>query len=290
MLVRLFSIFTLRKIQLRGVGTLSYVKYGNSTNISLPPLVITHGLFGNKKNWHSVSMALQKALDNQIYAVDLRNHGDSPHYESMTYPDMANDLDAFITNIVKNETGYDKIDLLGHSMGGKTSMQLVFNKKSSENVRKLIIEDISPTYVNKTHLFPKYIKALMNIDYTLSRIEIDNSLKKEIHDDATRAFLLTNLYKEPGSDNFKFKANLKAIEKYIDHIIGYTFDNKNCVFTNDTLFMSGEHSLYVSPNDRNTIRRFFPNVTFDVIENAGHWIHADNFYGFKKSVVSFLKK
>ncbi|CEF66775.1 Hypothetical protein SRAE_2000144100 [Strongyloides ratti] len=269
-------------------SSLSYTKYGECSNTSLPPLLIAHGLFGNKKNWHSAAKALQKKLDNQIYTIDLRNHGDSPHLDSMTYQEMAEDVNNFITNIIFEETGYDELDLLGHSMGGKVSMELAFNKESSKNIRKLIIEDISPIYVNKTHLFPKYIKALMNIDYSLSRIEIDNILKKDITDNATRAFLLTNLQKDPGAESFRFKANLKSINEYVDHIIGYTFE-KGCQFEKETLFLSGEHSLYVTPNDRNLIRRYFPNVTFEVIENSGHWIHAENFPAFKEAVVSFLK-
>uniref|UniRef100_A0A0K0DWD7 sn-1-specific diacylglycerol lipase ABHD11 n=1 Tax=Strongyloides stercoralis TaxID=6248 RepID=A0A0K0DWD7_STRER len=290
MLLRSFSSSTLfyNPLCKRLFSSLSYTKYGECSNTSLPPLLIAHGLFGNKKNWHSAAKALQQKLDNQIYVIDLRNHGDSQHLESMTYPEMAEDVDHFITDIILEETGYDEIDILGHSMGGKVSMQLAFNKDSAKNIRKLIIEDISPIYVNKTHLFPKYIKALMAIDYSLSRIEIDNILKKDIPDNATRAFLLTNLQKDPGEKNFRFKANLKSINEHVDHIIGHTFE-KNCYFDKETLFLSGEHSLYVNPSDRSIIRRYFPNVNFEVIENAGHWIHAENFPAFKDAVVSFLK-
>uniref|UniRef100_A0A0K0FG58 sn-1-specific diacylglycerol lipase ABHD11 n=1 Tax=Strongyloides venezuelensis TaxID=75913 RepID=A0A0K0FG58_STRVS len=291
MLLKSFSSsLLLRNISLqRSVASLSYTKYGESSNTSLPPLLIAHGLFGHKKNWHSASLALQKQLDNQIYVVDLRNHGESPHLDSMTYQDMAEDVDNFITNVICEETGYDEVNILGHSMGGKVSMQLAFNEETAKKINKLIIEDISPMYVNKTHLFPKYIKALMNIDYTMSRPEIERYLRDEITDNGVRAFLLTNIQKDPDSGNYRFQANLKSISKHVDHLIGHTFE-RGLHFDKETLFLTGENSLYVTPNDRNLIRRYFPNVTFEVIERAGHWVHAENFPDFKKAVVSFLKK
>ena len=53
----------------------------------------------------------------QIVAVDMRNHGDSPHATSMTYFDMAADL---IQTIRKHRM--PKTILMGHSMGGKAAM------------------------------------------------------------------------------------------------------------------------------------------------------------------------
>ena len=38
-----------------------------------------HGLFGSKKNFNSISQKLNNNLKRKIYAVDARNHGDSPH-------------------------------------------------------------------------------------------------------------------------------------------------------------------------------------------------------------------
>lgn len=54
---------------------LTFEKYEVEAVKESPPLVILHGLFGHKRNWHSVSKALSKRLKTTVFAVDLRNHG-----------------------------------------------------------------------------------------------------------------------------------------------------------------------------------------------------------------------
>ncbi len=50
---------------------------------------------------------------------DVRNHGESLHDETMSYKEMAEDVVCFLDN-----NGLERIMLLGHSMGGKTAMQV----------------------------------------------------------------------------------------------------------------------------------------------------------------------
>lgn len=55
----------------------------------------------------------------------MRNHGDSePYVDSMTYEDMASDLENFINKIVIEKDKSSFVTLLGHSMGGKSAMTL----------------------------------------------------------------------------------------------------------------------------------------------------------------------
>ena len=79
--------------------------------------VVLHGLFGSGKNWCSFAGSLEQ--DFQVWTLDARNHGDSPHSDSMSYQEMAEDVVRFFTD---NEL--ENVILLGHSMGGKTTMQL----------------------------------------------------------------------------------------------------------------------------------------------------------------------
>ncbi|MFO0116481.1 MAG: alpha/beta fold hydrolase [bacterium] len=55
--------------------------------------------------------------DRDVFLVDLRNHGESDHHQSMTYADMANDLLRFI-----DVRELEQITLIGHNIGGKTAM------------------------------------------------------------------------------------------------------------------------------------------------------------------------
>ncbi|KAK3084240.1 hypothetical protein FSP39_010545, partial [Pinctada imbricata] len=81
-----------------------------------PPLIISHGLMGNKSNWHSICKVLSRS-GRKIISLDARNHGDSPHCEDMEYHHMSEDILRLM-----DEEDIDTACLLGHSMGGKTSM------------------------------------------------------------------------------------------------------------------------------------------------------------------------
>ena len=55
----------------------------------------------------------------QILAVDLRNHGDSPHSPHMDYSLMKDDVASLLDSLNIN-----KVNILGHSMGGRVAMNL----------------------------------------------------------------------------------------------------------------------------------------------------------------------
>ena len=55
----------------------------------------------------------------QIFAVDARNHGDSPHTEELTYNHLAEDLRALM-----NDLAVKRATFIGHSMGGRAIMLL----------------------------------------------------------------------------------------------------------------------------------------------------------------------
>jgi esterase len=57
-------------------------------------IIILHGLFGSSKNWISISKELSNHFN--VYALDLRNHGDSPHSTQFSLLDMVDDLEEFL--------------------------------------------------------------------------------------------------------------------------------------------------------------------------------------------------
>src|SRR5262245_33814775 len=81
-----------------------------------PALIILHGLFGSLENWHTISTRL--GADFQVFALDQRNHGQSPHSPEMDYDLMADDLQEFM-----EQQAVPKAHVIGHSMGGKVAMQ-----------------------------------------------------------------------------------------------------------------------------------------------------------------------
>ena len=67
-----------------------------------------------------------------MIAVDARNHGDSPHTPSMSYPLMAEDLARLVEDLM-----LETVSLVGHSMGGRTVMFAALNNLI--DVEKLVV-------------------------------------------------------------------------------------------------------------------------------------------------------
>ena len=284
----LFNISSLSYGARRNVVSLAFNKFGSEKNRSHNPLVIGHGLFGQKTNWNSVSKQLQKKLDNQIYVLDFRNHGDSPHTDSMHYLEMAEDIHRFAEEVVIPDSGFEKFHLLGHSMGGKIAALFALNQEYQKLLRSVIIEDISPTSESRNIHFRRYVEHMRKVDLSKSRKEIGEDLAHVITDLPTRQFLLTNLALDEKSSKLRWKPNLEAIGEYIEHVLRFTIDSGT--FEQPTLFVYGEKSGYVRPEDFEIISKLFPRVEFKSIPNAGHWVHAENPAAFVDSIVEFIRK
>lgn len=245
---------------------------GTATN---PPLVIAHGLFGSGRNWGVIARRLADNRD--VYAVDMRNHGDSPRSTSHSYPDLADDLAEVIRHIGP------PADLLGHSMGGKAAMQLALTQP--DLIRRLIVADIAP--VAYSHDQTRHVDAMRALDISTltTRAEADQHLATRIEDPALRAFFLQSLdLKAPGGP--RWRLNLDALESQMPNIVGWPGTSGQ--FDHPTLFLTGANSHYVKPEHRDTIRALFPAARFARIPDAGHWLHAEKPREFEETVRVFL--
>jgi pimeloyl-ACP methyl ester carboxylesterase len=241
------------------------------------PLIILHGLFGSLENWHSISRNL--AADFQVLAVDQRNHGRSPHASEMSYQLMAEDLQELLA---AQQLG--SVNLLGHSMGGKTAM--VFSLTHPDLVNKLVVVDMAPRTYPPQHL--EILKALLSLDLRSfkSRAEIESELAPSIPDLATRQFLLKNL-KRDSTGGFSWQMNLAAINANYDCLNEAISSQRS--FDKPALFIRGERSHYILDEDMPPIRKLFPRTKFCQIPGAGHWVHADKPEPFLRKVREFLK-
>lgn len=250
---------------------LNYKKVGEGT-----PLIILHGLFGSLDNWMSIAKEL--SADFEVYLVDERNHGQSPHASEFSYELMAEDLYEFI-----QEHNIINPIVLGHSMGGKTAMQFTMNYP--ELLSKLIVVDIAPKSYPIHHR--QIIDGLLALDFDVikTRLEADAELSKHIGDLSVRQFLLKNLYwVEQGRLAWRF--NLPVINENID-IVGVGL-NSVTEFSKPTLFVRGELSNYVLDTDFENIKSIFPKAEVVTVSRSGHWVHAENSTEFLSFVKSFL--
>lgn len=241
------------------------------------PLVILHGFLGMSDNWKTLGNQYA-AKGFQVHLVDQRNHGKSFHNKAFNYDILANDLKEYIE---RHEL--EPITLLGHSMGGKTAMQ--FACDFSELTIKLIVADIAPKFYPPHH--QDIINGLqsLNFDTISSREQADIELSKHLTHVGIRQFLLKNLYwKEKGILEFRF--NLSVLSDKVEEI-GENISN-TASYDGPTLFLKGGKSEYVTAADIPGIRKHFPKAIIESIDNAGHWLHAENPKQFFEKSMTFL--
>ncbi|KAI8978472.1 Alpha/Beta hydrolase protein [Pilobolus umbonatus] len=247
--------------QVRTVA-LSFERFGQSSEKK--PLIICHGLFGSKQQWKSIAKVLSDRLDREVYTLDARNHGTSPHRTEHTYDIMSDDLHRFM-----DDHRIDNPILMGHSMGAKTVMYTA-NKVP---VSKLIVIDMPPIKVTLGPEYNVYIQAMKEIDsrQLTQQKEADQILQKIEPSLMIRQSLLTNLKKDRQTGIYQFRNNYNLS---VDQMADY-FQSKPCYVT--TQFIAGGNSPYCYSfiEYADIIKYRFPHSTLFTIEGAGHWVQAD---------------
>ena len=251
---------------------LNTLSYGNSTQ--LPDLLIVHGLYGSARNWSVISKRMSDSR--RVIAVDQRNHGDSPWFDTHSYLDMAQDL----AQVVEHNGA--PMDIVGHSMGGKAAMILALTRP--DLVKRLLVADIAP--VAYGHDQSQYIQAMQSIDLTHmeKRSEVAQALSKHVTDPALQSFFTQSL----DLGNKRWKLNLDVLQRDMNHVLG--FPEVTGSFDKPTLFLSGANSQYVLPDHRPKIKALFPNAVFAKIPNAGHWLHAEQPRAFEQTLRVFFNE
>ncbi len=241
------------------------------------PLLILHGFLGMSDNWKTLG-SLYASAGFETHLIDQRNHGKSFHSDDFDYDILTKDLIHYIAH-----HNLSKAIVLGHSMGGKTAMQLACS--SPELVEKLIVADIAPKY------YPPHHNAILNalnalpLHHISSRGQADKELSQYIPEFGIRQFLLKNLY-WADKEKMEFRFNLKVLSNKMEEI-GENISS-TATFIGPTLFLRGEHSEYISPDDLAAIKIHFPLALVETIEGTGHWLHAENPKQFYKKSLDFM--
>jgi esterase len=242
-----------------------------------PPVVLLHGLFGSARNFGNLQRSLA-AMGQRVIALDLRNHGGSPHDADTAYAAMADD-------VVETLGAMQALPcrLLGHSMGGKVAMRLALDHPA--HVRRLIVADIAP--IAYRHGNRAIAEAMLALPLTqgMTRAEASAGLAEAVTDPAIRSFLLLNL-RLGGSDLPSWQIGLPELAAGMDAIQGW--EDGGTPYAGPTLFVTGGTSAYVPPSIHDAIRALFPRATFAVLPAAGHWLHAEDPAGFLAAIRPFL--
>nr|WP_294506677.1 alpha/beta fold hydrolase [uncultured Rhodopila sp.] len=239
------------------------------------PVVLLHGLFGSARNFGAIQRALAARF--RVIALDMRNHGDSPHAPGMRYPAQTTDVQETLHSI-----GVEQAAVIGHSMGGKTAMALALTAPAT--VQRLLVSDIAPVPYDHGNTGIAEAMQAIPLTPTLTRQQADAALTPAVPRPDIRAFLLQNL--RFGASP-RWRIGLAEIAAAIPDLEGW--DAIPGTYEGPSLFVSGAESDYVLPEHRPAIKAQFPAARFVAVKNAGHWVHADNPTGFLAVLEAFLR-
>lgn len=246
------------------------IEHGHATD--KPGLLIAHGLYGSARNWGVIAKRLSDSR--RVVAVDMRNHGNSPWFDTHGYDDMADDL----AQVVRSLGG--KWDVLGHSMGGKAAMMLAL--RHPELVNRLIVADIAP--VPYPHSQIQYVEAMKSVD--LGAVERRSDAGAQLLEVVDNPDLVPFFLQSLDVKARRWMLNLDTLARDMPKILG--FPDVSGRYEGRTLFLGGAESDYIAPAHRAAITALFPAARFARIPGAGHWLHAEKPREFEAAVRTWL--
>ncbi|MDD4644654.1 MAG: alpha/beta fold hydrolase [Bacteroidales bacterium] len=255
------------------------------------PVIILHGLYGSGDNWLTIARSLSDRVE--VFLVDQRNHGRSPHSGQHNYQVLADDLVELM-----DDNHLKQAVILGHSMGGKAAMW--FAAQHPDRVTRLIIADIGPgTYpdnpseTSHSSFHRSVLESMLAIDFASASGlgDIDRQLGERLPGKRLRQFLLKNIEKNEDA-GFNWRLNVPALLNNIDNLsagLESFLEAGRVINEVPVLFIRGENSDFIREPDREMIHRLFPESRLVTIKNAGHWLHAEQPDVFISIVKGFLK-
>jgi pimeloyl-ACP methyl ester carboxylesterase len=248
--------------------------------------VFLHGLMGSGANWRKITSQL--STTERILIFDQRGHGRSMKPATGYAPeDFANDLFQ-----ITEELGWQKFNLVGHSMGGRNA--IVFASKYPEKVIKLVIEDIGPEGDPEA---PAYYRRLLGLVPTpfASKLAAKEFFLNDFPSRARAAgytenietlgqYFYTNLVEVPivpspeGQESavqVDWRFSAEAIHQSV--LLGRAKDiwDEMRRLSMETLIIRGQNSKELSHEVFSRMTYTNPRVRGVEIPNAGHWVHSD---------------
>lgn len=237
------------------------------------PWVFLHGLMGFLNNWRSIIRGLEST--ERCLAYDQRGHGRSIKPPSGYAPeDYANDLKAIL-----DELQWDKVVLVGHSMGGRNALN--FCVRFPERVERFVLEDIGPESSPDNHVYYERLLGLVPTPF--------------VNRPAAREFFSTEFLERAKSrDNPKMLAEYfyANMEEKSDGQVSWRFSPEAILesvrqgqalsrwdevkaLKVPTLLIRGENSKELSVETFEKMLSLNSLIQGVTVPAAGHWVHAD---------------
>lgn len=258
--------------------------------IAKSPLIFLHGLFGSKANNRTVAKQLADSMDRDVYCLDLRNFGLSPHLARLDYPALAADVERFI----EEQHLEKKPILIGHSMGAKTVMALALRRPDLPHM--IVSVDNAPVCLSASGgPFGKYIRQLryaLEVKQYTNIKDVDAELAKVEPSKVVRQFLLTNVNRGKKHEPCTSKIPLDVIGDAVTagNIASWPYDSSISRWSKGpALFIRGTESEYVPDEVLPDIGNYFPDFEVRDIK-AGHWVISEKPAEFMAVLREFVER
>lgn len=260
--------------------------YQVTGNASGPKLVFLHGLMGAAANWRRITPAFEGEFN--ILTFDQRGHGRSFHPSTGYRPyDYAVDLQKILDDL-----GWDAIDLVGHSMGGRNALE--FATYFAQRVKKLVIEDIGPDSSSAAMSRIEQLLALVPTPFhsrTEAKDFFENHYPAKIsfypRPEVVSRFFLSNIEQKPdGTQDWRFakEAILASLREGRNSERWDEYQNLKM----PVLVIRGEHSNDLPKDVYERMLRVLPRAQGLEIADAGHWVHFEQPEAFIQGLKNFL--
>jgi pimeloyl-ACP methyl ester carboxylesterase len=272
---------------------LHYADWGNP---DAPPLLLVHGGRDHCRSWDWVAEELRK--DWHVIAPDLRGHGDSAWS-----PDGNYEMAPFVYDLAQliHQLDLAPVTIVAHSMGGNIAIR--YTGLYPENVRKLVaIEGLGPSpamlaeraAIGIGQRFRNWVdekrkaagrtpKRYPSLEAALERMKAENAY---LTDEQARHLTVHGISRnEDGSWTWKF-------DNYLNIWSAFDMPNDDLKaiwgsITCPVLLLYGANSWASNPETDGRITAFNTAKVIE-FENAGHWLHHDQFDRFVAELKAFL--
>ncbi|ERH63395.1 acyl-CoA esterase [Pantoea dispersa EGD-AAK13] len=222
------------------------------------PILLIHGLFGSLDNLGVLARGVRDARP--TLQVDVRNHGLSPRSEEMHYAALAQDMvDTLDAHHI------ERVDVIGHSMGGKIAMAL--SAVAPERIGKMVLIDIAPVdYQTRRHdeIFAA-IRAVSAAGVTRRSAAAD-VMREHVREEGVIQFILKSFHEG------EWRFNVPVLWDNYPVLSGW---QEVPAWPHPALFIRGGDSPYLDNQHRDALLRQFPQAQAHIISGAGHWVHAE---------------
>jgi pimeloyl-ACP methyl ester carboxylesterase len=272
---------------------LHYVDWGNP---QAPPLILQHGGRDHCRSWDWVAEEL--ARDWHVIAPDLRGHGDSAWA-----PDGNYEMNAFVYDFAQlvHTLGHEEVTIVAHSLGGNIATR--FTGLYPEKVRRLVnIEGLGPSPKVRAEReaagyaprFRGWIEARRaasgriprrypTIESAYTRMKEENSF---LTDEQARHLTIHGASRnEDGTWSWKFDPYLNVWP--FEDVPADRTDELWGAVSCPLLLLYGLNSWASSPASDGRLEAFRDARVVE-FENAGHWLHHDQFDRFMAEIKAFL--